>query len=162
MIDAIDRQILNILQSDGRASNAEIARQIGLAPSAVYERIRKLEQKGVVRGYTATVDPTAVGLGLLAFVFVRSSDRLGTDDVAKALAAAPEVLEVHSVAGEDCFLVKVRAADTRDLHLILQKRFGAIKDIRSTRTVIALDSVKETTVLPIPEPADDELETADA
>jgi Lrp/AsnC family leucine-responsive transcriptional regulator len=159
MIDAIDRQILNILQADGRATNADIARRVGLAPSAVFERTRKLEERGVVRGYTAIVEPAAVGLGLLAFVQVRSSDRLGSDRVAQVLAKAPEVLEVHNVAGEDCFVVKIRAIDTQDLNRILRKRFGPIKAIRSTRTIIVLNTVKETTALPVPETVE---ETSDA
>ena len=153
MIDGTDAKILAILQKDGRTSNAELARQVGLTPSAVFERIRKLEERGIVRGYTALVDPSAVGLGLLAFVLVRSSDRLGTDRVAQAIAKAPEVLEVHNVAGEDCYLVKVRAVDTKDLSRVLRKRFGRVKAISSTRTIIVLNTIKETTALVIGEPA---------
>ena len=74
MIDEIDRQILNILQQNARTPNAEIARQVGMAPSAVLERIRKLETRGVIRGYEARIDPEALGLNLLAFVFVRAED----------------------------------------------------------------------------------------
>src|SRR6188474_2458254 len=110
MIDATDRQILDILQKDARTSNAEVARQVGLAPSAVFERIRKLEEKGVLRGFHADVDPHAAGLPLLAFVFVRSNERAGGVTTAEKLARIPEVLEVHHVAGEDCFLAKLRAA----------------------------------------------------
>ena len=73
MIDEIDRQILNILQQNARTSNAEIARQIDMAPSAVLERIRRLEAKGVIQGYEARINPEALGLGVLAFVFVRST-----------------------------------------------------------------------------------------
>jgi len=151
MIDAIDRKILTILQADGRASNAEIARRVKLAPSAVFERIRKLEEHGIVRGYAAIVDPFSVGLGLLAFVFVRSDIRIGGQRVAQLLAKAPEILEVHSVAGEDCFLVKLRATDTQDLSRIIRKRFGGIKAIRSTRTVIVLDTSKEDVAFPLPQ-----------
>jgi Lrp/AsnC family leucine-responsive transcriptional regulator len=149
MIDAIDRKILNILQADGRAANSEIARRVRLAPSAVFERIRKLEERELIRGYTAILDPAALGLGLVAFVFVRADDGVGNTRAAKILAKAPEVLEVHHVAGEDCFLVKVRAADTGDLSRILRERFGSIKSIRSTRTTIVLSSVKESSALDI-------------
>lgn len=149
MIDEIDAKILNILQHDGRTSNADLARQVGLAPSAVLERVRKLEERGVLRGFTALIDHTALGLGLLAFILVRSSDPTGTDHVAKLIAKAPEVLEVHNVAGDDCFVVKVRARDTKDLSRILKKRFGTIKAIRSTRTIIVLDTIKESTVIPV-------------
>src|SRR5512143_1249026 len=153
MIDGTDAKILAILQKDGRTSNAELARQVGLTPSAVFERIRKLEERGIVRGYTALVDPSAVGLGLLAFVLVRSADSYGADRVAQAIAKAPEVLEVHNVAGEDCYLVKVRAVDTKDLSRVLRKRFGRVKAISSTRTLIVLNTIKETTALVIGEPA---------
>ena len=149
MIDGIDAKIVTILQSDGRTPNAEIARQVNLAPSAVFERVRKLEERGVLRGYTALVDYAAVGVGLLAFVLVRSTEPTGTDHVAKLIAKAPEVLEVHNVAGDDCYVVKVRARDTKDLSRILKKRFGAAKAVRSTRTIIALDTIKESTIVPV-------------
>ena len=106
--------ITTILQENARTSNAEIARQVGLAPSAVFERIRKLEERGVLQGFHAQVDPHAAGLPLLAFVFVRSNERAGGVGTAERIAKIPEVLEVHHVAGEDCFLVKLRAADTED------------------------------------------------
>jgi Lrp/AsnC family leucine-responsive transcriptional regulator len=149
MINDLDRQILTILQSNARTSNAEIARQVGLAPSAVFERIRKLEERDVLQSYTARIDPRAVGLGLVAFTFVRSNDRPGGIQTAEKLAEIPEVLEVHHVAGEDCFLVKVRAADTEALGRLLRERLGKIGTITSTRTTIVLETVKETAELPI-------------
>ena len=149
MINDIDANILTILQSNARVSNAEIARQVGLAPSAVFERIRKLEERGVIRGYSARIDPRAVGLPLVAYTFVRSNDRPGGIRTAELLAEIPEVLEVHHVAGEDCFLVKVRAADTEALGRLLRERLGKISTISSTRTTIVLESVKETIELPI-------------
>jgi Lrp/AsnC family leucine-responsive transcriptional regulator len=148
MIDDIDRNILNILQSDARTSNAEVARQVGMAPSAVFERIRKLEERGVITGYTARIEPHALGLGLLAFVFVRADEKLRAPETERQLTAIPGVLEVHHIAGEDCFLVKVRAADTESLGRLLRERFGAIETIRSTRTTIVLQTVKETIELP--------------
>jgi Lrp/AsnC family leucine-responsive transcriptional regulator len=149
MINDLDRQILTILQGNARTSNAEIARKIGLAPSAVFERIRKLEERGVLQSYSARIDPRAVGLGLVAFTFVRSNDRPGGIQTAEKLAEIPEVLEVHHVAGEDCFLVKVRATDTEALGRLLRERLGKIGTITSTRTTIVLETVKETAELPI-------------
>jgi Lrp/AsnC family leucine-responsive transcriptional regulator len=149
MINDTDAHILTILQKNARVSNAEIARQVGLAPSAVFERIRKLEEKGVIQGYSARIDPHAVGLALVAYTFVRSNDRPGGIQTAERLAEIPEVLEVHHVAGEDCFLVKVRAADTEALGRLLRERLGKISTISSTRTTIVLESVKDTTELPI-------------
>lgn len=153
MMDTTDTTILTILQDNARISNAEIARQIGMAPSGVLERIRKLEAKGLIRGYQAQLDPHPLGLGLLAFVSVRSDERVGEQQTGEQLAAMPEVQEVHHIAGEDCFLVKVRAPDTEALGRILRERFGAIPSVRSTRTTIVLSTLKETARLPMP-PAD--------
>lgn len=154
MIDGIDTEILKILQSNARTSNAEIARQVDLAPSAVFERIRKLEERGVIEGYAARVNPDAVGLPLLAYVFVRDNDGPGTDLAAQQVAEIPGVLEVHHVAGEDCFLAKVRAKDPESLGRLLRERIGRIASITSTRTTIVLGTVKESAALPIDAPAE--------
>ncbi|MGD9560789.1 MAG: Lrp/AsnC family transcriptional regulator [Pyrinomonadaceae bacterium] len=147
MIDDIDKHILSIVQGNGRESNAEIARQVGLAPSAVLERIRKLEDRGVIRGYSASVDPKQVGFGLTAFVFVQTHEcDYGTDSL---LAEIPEVLEVHDVAGEDSYLLKMRAADPEDLSRLMREKLKAIPNVSSTRTTIVLQTVKETTALPL-------------
>jgi Lrp/AsnC family leucine-responsive transcriptional regulator len=166
LIDGIDRAILGFLQANSRVSNAEMARRLEMAPSAVLERIRKLEGRGILLGYEARVSPAALGYGLLAFVQVRAEERVGSGEVGQRLAAVPEVQEVHHVAGEDCYLVKVRVADPEALGRLLRDTFGAIEPVRSTRTTIVLSSLKETIQLPIAEfervdadlakPADDE------
>jgi Lrp/AsnC family transcriptional regulator, leucine-responsive regulatory protein len=149
-IDETDLQILSLLQENARISNAEIARQVGLAASATLERVRKLEARGLVRDYIARIDPRPLGYGLLAFVFVRSDERIGAPETAQQLAAIPQVQEVHHIAGEDCYLVKVRAADPEQLGRLLRERFGAISSVRSTRTTIVLETVKEDPRLPVP------------
>ncbi|RMH18700.1 MAG: Lrp/AsnC family transcriptional regulator [Acidobacteria bacterium] len=150
MFDEIDAQILAILQQNARINNAEIARRVGLVPSAVLERVRKLEKRGVIKGYEARLAPAALGLGLLAFVFVRTAERTGEAVTGEALARVPEALEVHHVAGEDCYLVKVRAASTEALGRLLRETFGAIPTVTSTRTTIVLESLKEGGRLPLP------------
>ena len=149
MIDQTSRIILETLQSDARISNAEIGRRIGLAPSAVFERIKKLEERGAVRGYNANIDPAAVDLGLLAFVLVRADERGGAPRTEAALAAIPEVQEVHHVAGEDCFMLKVRARDTAALNDLLANQIGALETVQSTKTTIVLRTAKETSTIPI-------------
>ena len=149
MIDETTRDILTNLQDDARMSNAELARRVGLAPSAVFERLRKLEERGTIRGYSVSIDPESVALALLAFVFVRSDERLGAPQTESALAAMPEVQEVHHVAGEDCFLIKVRVRDTAALSDLLDNRIGALEHVRSTRTTIVLKTAKESGALPI-------------
>jgi Lrp/AsnC family leucine-responsive transcriptional regulator len=150
IIDDTDLLILQILQANARETQADIARAVGLAPSAVLERLRKLESKGVIRGYAADVDPRAVDRGMLAFVSVRSEEAPGDDNVARELARYPDVLEVHHVAGDDCYLIKVRARDPEQLGALLRTRIGRIRGVRSTRTTIVLETVKETHRLPIP------------
>jgi Lrp/AsnC family leucine-responsive transcriptional regulator len=146
----VDGQILRLLQENARETQAEIARVVGLAPSAVLERIRKLEARGVIRGYTTILDAKVMGQGMLAFVAVRSEEGPGEDSVARELSALPEVLEVHHVAGEDCYLVKVRTRDPEQLGVLLRTRMGKIAGVRSTRTTIVLETVKETSRLAIP------------
>jgi Lrp/AsnC family leucine-responsive transcriptional regulator len=147
MFDATDRHILAFLQSNARMSNAEMARQLQMAPSAVLERIRKLESRGVIQGYEGRIAPKAVGLGLTAFVFVRTDEAGGAKQAGELLCEIPEVQEVHHVAGEDCYLVKLRAQDTDDLARLLRERFGRIPGLRSTRTTIVLGTPKETAQL---------------
>jgi Lrp/AsnC family leucine-responsive transcriptional regulator len=149
MIDEIDLQILNILQQNARTSNAEIARQVEMAPSAVLERIRRLEAKGVIQGYEARINPEALGLPILAFVFVRSTDFDGEARTAGLLSEIPEVLEAHHIAGEDCFLLKVRARDTKSLGRLLRDRIGSTGAVESTRTTIVLETVREGARLPL-------------
>jgi Lrp/AsnC family transcriptional regulator, leucine-responsive regulatory protein len=156
MIDAIDREILKILQRDARTSNADIARSIGLAASATLERIRKLQESGVVRGFHAAIDPKAVGLGLLAFVMVRTD---GTEDcraTAENLGSIPEALEVHNVAGDDCYILKVRAADPEDLGLLLRERIRRIPAVTGTRTTIVLETTKDGSALPLDRAANED------
>lgn len=147
MIDDIDKNILTIIQRYGRESNAEIARQVGLAPSAVLERMRKLEERGMIRGFHASVDPKAVGFGLTAFVFVRTNECGDGTDL--KLADIPEVLEVHDVAGEDSYLLKVRATDPEDLARLLREKLKSIPSVVTTRTTVVLQTVKETSELPL-------------
>lgn len=150
MINDIDKQILNIIQQDARISNAEIARQVGLAPSAVLERVKKLEERGVIKGFEARLDAAQLDFGLTAFVAVRTNDCCSETD--RFLSAIPEVLEVHDVAGEDSYLLKVRAKSPEDLARLLRERLRNVPNIASTKTTIVLQTIKETTALPIGEP----------
>lgn len=152
MIDETDATILDLLQENARISQADVARVVGLAPSAVLERIRKLESKGIIRGYSALVDPHALDQSMLAFVAVRTEQAPGDDSVANALAKCPEVLELHHIAGDDCYLLKVRARDAEHVGQLLRHRFGRIPGVKSTRTTIVLETVKETPRLSVGAP----------
>ncbi|EMG35805.1 transcriptional regulator [Desulfocurvibacter africanus PCS] len=148
MIDGTDLSILKILQDNARTSNAEIARQIGMAPSAILERIRKLERKGIIQRYETRISPTALGKHLTAFTLVHTEEPVGSTGTGEELAKIPGVLEVHYVAGQDAYFVKSRTRDPEHLAELL-KQFGRIKAIRDTRTTVVLTTVKETMNVPL-------------
>jgi Lrp/AsnC family leucine-responsive transcriptional regulator len=160
-IDETDRKILSLLQDNARMTQAEIAKAVGLAPSAVLERMRKLEARGAIRGYVALVDPHVVDQRMLAFVAVRTST-MGQEEigVADRLAAIPEVLEVHFVAGDDCLLLKMRARDAEHIGELLRNQVGTVPGVRSTRTTIVLGSTKESPRIPVRAESDEEEEPA--
>ncbi len=142
-MDNIDLKILDLLQENARISNAEISRRLDMVPSAVLERIRKLEANDVISGYEVRVNPKTLNYGLVAFIFVREIEGKGSWSTGEQLSKLPEVLEVHHVAGEDCLLVKVRTKDTDHLEKLLTKDFAAIESLVSTRTTIVLSTIKE-------------------
>ncbi len=146
-LDFIDLTILEILQRDGRASHSAIAEAVGLSQPSVHERVKKLEQRGVIKGYTAIVDPQALDLGVLAFISVRLNERR-TSDMADVMRDIPQVLEAHHVAGEDCLIAKVRCRSPRDIELILDQIWQKLP-VAATKTTIAFSSYKESTALPV-------------
>ncbi len=153
-IDETDLQLLEILQDKARIPNAEIARQVGMAPSAVLERIRKLENQGIISGYEVRLNPEHFGQKLSAFVFIEANCA-GSDTLADRLADISGVQEIHQVAGEDGYLLKLRVADTETLGRILRNEIAAIEGVRTTRTHIVLSSLKETRRVNLNPPAHD-------
>ena len=143
-MDLKDKKILALLQKNARISNAEIAREIDLAPSVTLERIRKLKEQGVIQGYEAKLNPNALGLDMLAFILVKV---LGAKDIEDSLLTIPGVQEVHNIAGDDCYLVKVRARNTEALS-VLMKEYLRGENI-STKTIIVLTTLKETNEIPL-------------
>ncbi|PLX87642.1 MAG: Lrp/AsnC family transcriptional regulator [Desulfuromonas sp.] len=141
-IDDIDLRILEILQEKARIPNAEVARQVGMAPSAVLERIRKLEGQGIIQGYEVRLDPRHFGQNLTAFVSLKVD--CAAADLDCQLAALTGVQEVHQVAGDDGYLLKLRVADTAELGHILRHELAALQGVVQTRTNIVVKSVKET------------------
>lgn len=149
MIDDISLQILTILQEKARIPNVEVARQVGMAPSAVLERIRKLEKSGIIDGYEVRLNPERFKRGLVAFIFIHTRDAMDKNAAGEALSELHEVQEVHFIAGEDCFLVKVRIADTHALENLLEKKILRIPSVCSVKTHIALSTQKETSRIPL-------------
>lgn len=150
-IDAVDRRILRVLQTDGRLSNAELARRCNLSPAACFERVRRLREKKVITGYAALIDPSQVGRDLLIFVEVLL-DRT-TGDVFEAFAEAvrrqPEVLECHMVAGGFDYLIKARLADMDAYRAFLGDVLVHMPGVRETRTYAVMEEIKSIPILPI-------------
>jgi Lrp/AsnC family leucine-responsive transcriptional regulator len=151
ILDKTDLHILRLMQDNARISNADLARELGMAPSGVLERVKKLEQKNVIQQYTARINPDALHQKMLAFVFMKAADGPGCNPTALELAKIPEVQEVHHIAGEDCYLVKVRTYDAASLMHLMRNSFGKIPNLLSTRTTIVLETGKEQQQLVIPE-----------
>jgi len=146
MLDSTDIQILNILQENGKITNAELARQIGMAPSGVLERVKKLEQKGIIQSYEVRLSPKALGISLSTFIQIKTSDAVGSSEIGKQMAGIDEVQEVHWTAGEYNYLVKARVSSTETLAQLM-KKFGDIPGVRDSRTTLVLDTLKETQAL---------------
>ncbi len=151
MLDEISLKILKILQKKARIPNVEVARLVGLAPSAVLERIRKLEKQGIIDGYEVRLNPERFKRNLVAFIFVKINAHDNTVDTGEQLAKIQAVQEVHAVSGEDCYLIKVRVFDTKQLDKVIRKNILSIKTVRSTKTMVVLSTNKETSRIPIDE-----------
>jgi Lrp/AsnC family transcriptional regulator, leucine-responsive regulatory protein len=136
-VDAIDRQLIHTLRHDGRASYAELARLVGLSSSAVHERVAKLESSGVVTGFTALINPVAIGLGVTALVGIEPGEYGRDDVIAAELEAIPEVESCYGVAGDEAFVVQVRVPTVDDLHRCIGRLRG-IEGVARTRTTVVL------------------------
>jgi Lrp/AsnC family leucine-responsive transcriptional regulator len=140
-VEELDRRIVELLVADGRMSYTDLGKATGLSTSAVHQRVRRLEQRGVIRGYAAIVDPEAVGLALTAFISVKPFDPSAPDDIAERLADVPEIEACHSVAGDENYILKVRVTAPAALENLLA-RIRSLAGV-STRTTIVLSTPYE-------------------
>ncbi len=148
-LDTIDRQILDALQQDGRIALSALARQIGLSGTACTERVRNLEQAGIITGYTASLSGEAIGLGLLAFIEV-SLDRVSTesfDQFRNAVTRIAEIEECHMVAGGFDYLLKVRVPDMAAYRRFLGEALASVPGIRQTHSYPVMEEIKTTRAL---------------
>ncbi|HVY50070.1 MAG TPA: Lrp/AsnC family transcriptional regulator [Devosia sp.] len=148
-LDETDLKLLDLLQRDGLQSMAELSKSIGVAPSTLNDRVKRLGRLGAIRGTHARVDPAALGLNLLAFVFVGWTEASTETDFLRRIATAPQVLECHHVTGGWNYLLKVRVRDTGALESFLANVLKQIKGLQRTETLIVLSSPKETASLPV-------------
>jgi len=144
-MDDLDLKLLELLQSDGRRTQLELSREVGLSQPAVAERIRKLEAREVITGYAARVDAAKLGKDITAFIGVSIEHPKYFEGFTKKVLSLPDVLEAHRVAGADSYLLKVRTDNTRTLDTLLVGTLRTIPGVTRTDTTIVLSSVKETT-----------------
>ncbi len=137
-MEGIDRQIVNLLARDGRMSYTELGKATGLSTSAVHQRVRRLEERGVIRGYGAVVDYDAIGLPLTAVISIKPMDPSQPDDAPDQLAHFPEIEACHSVAGDENYILKVRVGTPGELEELLARIRS--KASVSTRTTIVLST----------------------
>ena len=140
-LDAVDRRLVRELTADGRASYTDLAVRVGLSVSAAHQRVRRLEQRGVLRGYAARVDYTALSLPLTAFVAIRPLDPSQADDAPDRLAGLAEIEACYSVAGEDHYLLLVRVRNPAELEKLLHEIRTAANV--TTRTTVVLSTPYE-------------------
>ncbi|GAA1511607.1 Lrp/AsnC family transcriptional regulator [Dactylosporangium maewongense] len=140
-MEETDRAIVAALAADGRLSYTDLAEKVGLSVSAVHQRVRRLEQRGVIKGYTARLDHDAIGLPLTAFVAIRPIDPSQPDDAPDRLAKLPEIESCYSVAGEDFYMLLVRVESPLALERLLQEIRTAANVI--TRTTVVLSTPYE-------------------
>jgi Lrp/AsnC family leucine-responsive transcriptional regulator len=151
--DTIDHQLINLLQADDQASLGELGKIVGLAPSSVKERIKRLTTNGVIEGFHARVSPEALGLELLAFIFVGWTDPATEPVFLERIGGEPAVLECHHVTGSWNYILKVRLRNTRMLEAFLSHVIKSVQGVLRTETLIVLSSPKETSALATEPPA---------
>jgi Lrp/AsnC family leucine-responsive transcriptional regulator len=152
-LDSIDRRILKELQADGRMSYTDLAPKVGLTTSPCLERVRRLERAGVIKGYTAVIEPRAVGTGLLVFIelsLTYTSPEIFAD-FKRAILRQPEILECHLVSGDFDYLVKARIPDMHAHRALLGELVRHLPGVRNSKTLVVMEEVKETTRIPIPD-----------
>jgi DNA-binding Lrp family transcriptional regulator len=141
-MDSTDRQLLALLQHDATQPYAALGEAVGLSAGAAHERVRKLRERGVIRRTTVAVDPSALGLGVLAFVLVQAGAWVGDDSTRARLAALPEVEEAHVIAGRASLLLKVRTASPRALQDTLRRIYHT-EGITGTEAIMVLETFFE-------------------
>jgi Lrp/AsnC family leucine-responsive transcriptional regulator len=137
-VEDLDRRIVSLLRSDGRMSYTDLGKAMGLSTSAVHQRVRRLEERGVLKGYAAVVDYSALGLPLTAFISITPLDPAAPDDIPDRLRDITEIEACHSVAGEENYILKARVGTPGDLEVLLA-RVRAVANV-ATRTTVVLST----------------------
>lgn len=147
----VDRQILSVLQDRGRIPNVQLAAEVGLSPSAVLERVRKLEERGIIERYVALVDSRKVGLGTIAFVAVSLNlhRKNSIENFKEFVVACGDILECYHIAGTEDYLLKVYSRDIDDYEHFLLEKLTTVKGMDRVRTMFVLSTLKRETAVPL-------------
>ncbi|MBB3168940.1 Lrp/AsnC ligand binding domain-containing protein [Simiduia aestuariiviva] len=151
-IDRTDRKILALLQTDGRMSNVELARQVNLSPTPCLERVRRLERDGYIRNYVALLDAERLNMSLVAYIQVtlQNTATEHLDRFNKEAARLPEVQECHMVAGGFDYMLKIRVSGMNHYRKFLGEKFSNLPGVRETHTYVVIQEVKSETAIPVP------------
>jgi Lrp/AsnC family leucine-responsive transcriptional regulator len=150
-LDSIDLRIARELQADGRLSFTDLAPRVGLTTSPCLERVRRLERAGIIKGYTAVLEPRSLGAGLLVFIelsLTYTSPEI-FQDFKRAIQRLPQILECHLVSGDFDYLLKVRIPDMEAYRELLGELLRHLPGVRNSKTLVVMEEVKETTAIPI-------------
>jgi Lrp/AsnC family leucine-responsive transcriptional regulator len=142
-MNEIDKKILSIIQEQGQISYGELGKEVGLSVSAINERLKKLENKQIIKGWSARVDAKALGLEVLAFVFLQHERPAYEDSFKQEMLKLSEVEECHHITGEWSYLLKIREKNISDLEKFISNKIRSSKGVVRTQTIIALSSPKE-------------------
>lgn len=148
-MDDTSLKILKILQEKARIPNVDVARQIGMAPSAVLERIRKLEKQGYIDGYEVRLNPQRFRRSLVCFIYISVDQGADHLEIEKQLSRLEGVQEIHFITGEDGYLIKARVAGPKELDHLIRRQISTVSGVRATRSHMATATIKETARIPI-------------
>jgi Lrp/AsnC family transcriptional regulator, leucine-responsive regulatory protein len=150
-LDPIDRKILQILQQDGNITNAQLAKDIGLSPAPTLERVKKLEQNGIIQSYHAELNKEKIGIGVSIFVLVTlSSHKMNQiNSFVEKIKLIPEIIECHHITGQGDFLLKILTKDIPSYQTLILNTLSQIEEIGNMRSMVNLNTYKHSKVLPI-------------
>jgi Lrp/AsnC family transcriptional regulator, leucine-responsive regulatory protein len=152
-IDQIDRLILEILQSRAKITNARLSEEIGLSPAPTLERVKKLEQSGIITSYHARVDPQKIGLGVSTFVLVSlvGHNKANIEGFISEINKIPEIIECHHITGAGDFILRIIAKDISSYQRLMLEKVSEIKEVDNMQSMVVLSTFKDSKVLPVPE-----------
>ena len=151
-LDQIDRKVLEILQNNAKITNAQLSKEIGLSPAPTLERVKKLEQAGIIKSYHAQLDADKVGLGVSTFVQISlvGHRKSVTESFVEKIHAIPEVIECHHITGTGDFLLKVISKDISTYQKLMLEKINEIEEVSNTQTMVILSTFKDSKIMPVP------------